>query len=88
MAKRQEEERFTIGELEEAERLVDTLGSTLEVLITGYGTGMCADGKQTADVLEMIFNYVQTISAKLDDLGQCIVMDGQELRSLKGGAAV
>lgn len=88
MAKRLEEEHFTIGELEEAERLVDTLGSTLEVLITGYGTGMCADGKQTADVLEMIFNYVQTISAKLDDLGQCIVLDRPELRELKGGAAL
>ena len=58
------------------------------MLITGYGTGMCADGKQTADVLEMIFNYVQTISAKLDDLGQCIVLDRSELRELKGGAAL
>ncbi len=86
MAKNTEHELFTISELEEAERLVDTLGSTLEALITGYGTGMLVDGKQTCDVLQLILDCLHGIGAKLDDLGQCVVQDKMEIRTLKGMA--
>lgn len=84
MAQNDEQELSIISELEEAERLVDTLGSTLEALITGYGTGLLADSRQTSDVLELILNHVRGIGDKLDDLGQCVVQDKMEIRPLKG----
>lgn len=79
MAKDNEQELWTISELEETERLVNTLSSTLEVLIAGCGAGMCSDGHQSADVLELVYNYIRDIAAKLDGLGQCILRDRQKI---------
>ena len=79
MAKKAEQELWTINELEETERLVTTLSSTLEVLIAGCGAGMCSDGHQSADVLELVYNHVRDIAGKLDDLGQCIMRERQQL---------